>query len=222
MKVRFAFTGLAMVLAAVLVLPAAGAARTAVPSGTSGNEQVFAYYSFEKDLAPWKPMTDSPFHAYKMVQQTGANGCSNADGSHYARIISVPKSTMPQGLNPPTKYGTWTAANLLVGGVGVRQVTVEWSARWSPDLAPKPTFDHAAVYVGLKAPAKGLDFALPPKSNLTYNWQTFKYTTYVKLADSIKGTPVYVGVGWDNTGRSMDLDCLRIAITVPPTSTSTK
>jgi hypothetical protein len=218
MKRRFSFVWLAAMLAAVLVLPAAGAAKTAIPAGTTGYDEVFAYFNFEKDIAPWTPMTDSPFHGYKLGIVAGANGCPDGAGNHVARLVTASKIN----LNPLDilKYGSWTSARFMVGGDGARLVTVKWSARWSPDLVPSPITGHPAAYAGLKSPAKGTDFIVPPKSALTYNWQTFKYQTTIVLPPNhpATGTPVHIALGWDNVSDSMDLDCASIAITYSPTT----
>lgn len=225
MKGKFTLTGLAVVLAATLMLSAAGegAAKTVAPGNTGGQEQLFLYYGFEKGtLEPWMPMTDSPFHGYKMAVLSGANGCPEAATGHFARLVTSPngKSTQVPGII--MRYGSWAGAQFSIAGSGVRQVRVQWSARWSPDQVPTPLHAHAAIYAGLKPLVKGVQLATPYSADLTYSWRQYSYTTYVNLPAASTGTPVYIGFGWDNVNDSMDLDCLKIAITYAVTTVPTK
>jgi hypothetical protein len=163
-------------------------------------------------------MSDSPFHAYTLTQQSGSNGCSIA-GSHYAQLVTQAKPTirLPGQI---VKYGTWMQSALKVGGYGTRLVTVEWTARWSYNSAPRPLYDRPAVYVGTTAPRSGMQFVTPPKNDISYTWQTYKYQTYIKILGAATSTPVHIGVGWNNVGGAMDLDCVRISITHPVISTA--
>jgi hypothetical protein len=103
----------------------------------------------------------------------------------------------------------------MVGGTGVRLVTIQWSARWSYNAVPRPTYDSPAVYVDLRAPSNGMQFVVPPKRDLTYQWQSYSYRTYIKFPGAATGTPVHIGLGWNNVGSSIDVDCLRISIAYP-------
>jgi hypothetical protein len=223
MKARFLLTGLAVVMAATLFVPAAGAARPVAPGNSGGPEQLFIYNDFEKGvLEPWTPMTDSPFHGYKMAVLNGMDGCSPLISGHFARLVTGPNGKSIQAPAIIMRYGSWAKASFVVYGQGVRQVRLQWSARWSPDQVPTPLHAHAAVYAGLTAPTKGGQFAKPLNADLNYSWHTYYYTTYINLTGAATGTPVHIAFGWDNVNDSMDLNCLKISITYAVTGPTTK
>lgn len=212
---RFASIGLALLFVATLILPMGtmAAPKTVAPIGGGG--EVHVYYNFEKELAPWKPVTDSPYHKFWMEQREGG-ACSQMTDWHYARLVSYRPPT--PDFQIPYPLATWTTNSFPVTGQGIRMVTVRWAAKW--DLTSSvgtPSNIYPTVYVGTTEPTKAGQFSTLT-TPLKATWYNYSYKSLVNVGGSADVATVYVALGWNGVNNSIGLDCIDISIEYWPTN----
>ncbi len=210
MKAKMILTGLALVLAAPLLMAApSGAAwggtlgkAAAAPElrelpGVEFNE------SFEKTTQPWVAGSNDRSLPASISRQIGDNGCGDG-GQAYATLSSQPVTDMPEARSQrPDPIMTWAAIPLASGG-GPVDVDVEWTSRSQRDCEGC----IPAVYVGTQAPTDSSHFRMIPQV-ITKQWQTYAHQANLHYGNT---ETVYVAIGWMGSSAAIALDCVSITI----------